>query len=204
MGDLIVLADRLADRSRPSRRRPVVFFFDLASPFSYLAAEDVERLLGEVEWIPVSGTSDPVAELLDEAEAQALDLRLPLVWPEEAPLAFPAATRAAAYAATIGRAAPFALAAGRLAFCGGFDLDDPEILGEAAAAAGIAPEECLYAARDPFWDTQPQTTAQGLSSRGVSGAPAVRVGPNWFEGKHAVAGAATLLRTVGADFRAFA
>ncbi len=42
-----------------------------------------------------------------------------------------------AYASTIGCGAQFALAAMRLAFCGGFDLEDPEILAEAAAAAGI-------------------------------------------------------------------
>src|SRR3712207_6951120 len=37
---------------------------------------------------------------------------------------------------------------GRLAFCGGYDLEDPEVLGEAAAAAGIGLDDCLRAARD--------------------------------------------------------
>ena len=41
------------------------------------------------------------------------------------------------YAAQQGRGAAFVLAATRLAFCGGFDLDDLEILAEAAAAAGL-------------------------------------------------------------------
>ena len=40
--------------------------------------------------------------------------------------------RAAHYASQQGRGAAFVLAAGRLAFCGGFDLDDPELLAEAA------------------------------------------------------------------------
>ena len=56
--------------------------------------------------------------------------------------------RAAAYAAEQGRGGEFVLAAGRLAFAGGFDLDDPEILAEAAAAAGIPLEDCLHAAGD--------------------------------------------------------
>ena len=56
--------------------------------------------------------------------------------------------RAAAYAAEQGRGRDFVLAAGRLAFCGGFDLDDPEILAEAAAAAGIPLEDCFHAAGD--------------------------------------------------------
>ena len=53
--------------------------------------------------------------------------------------------RAASYAAEQGRGAAFVLAAGRLAFCGGFDLDDPELLAEAAAAAGIDMEGWLHA-----------------------------------------------------------
>src|SRR3981081_1375743 len=52
MGQLIILAERLADRSRPARSEQPAFFFDVACPFSYLAAERVERILGDVEWIP--------------------------------------------------------------------------------------------------------------------------------------------------------
>ena len=44
--------------------------------------------------------------------------------------------------------AAFVLAATRLAFCGGFDLEDPEILAEAAAAAGIVLDDYLQASRD--------------------------------------------------------
>ena len=79
---------------------------------------------------------------------RAPQLRLPLVWPEHFPREVPAAMRAAAYAAEQGRGGEFVLAAGRLAFCGGFDLDDPEILAEAAAAAGIPLDDCLRAAGD--------------------------------------------------------
>ena len=56
MGQLIVLAERLADRSRPAPGHSAAFFFDLSCPFSYLAAERVERLLGDVEWIPAAST----------------------------------------------------------------------------------------------------------------------------------------------------
>ena len=82
------------------------------------------------------------------AERRAAELRLPLVWPERFPREVPAAMRAAAFAAEQGRGGAFVLAAGRLAFCGGFDLDDPEILAEAAAAAGIPLEDCFHAAGD--------------------------------------------------------
>ena len=82
------------------------------------------------------------------AEERAAALRLPLVWPERFPAEVPAAMRVAARAQEAGRGAAFVLAATRLAFCGGFDLDDPEILAEAAAAAGVVLDECLHAARD--------------------------------------------------------
>jgi hypothetical protein len=45
----------------------------------------------------------------------------------------PGLLRAVSYATAIGGGAQFALAAMRLEFCGGFDLEDPEILAEAAA-----------------------------------------------------------------------
>jgi len=54
MGELISLADRRADRSTRANHATPAFFFDLCCPFSYLAAEHVERLLGAVEWIAAS------------------------------------------------------------------------------------------------------------------------------------------------------
>ena len=78
--------------------------------------------------------------------------------------------------AEIGAGARFALAASRLAFCGGFDLEDPEILAEAAAAAGIGLRECLAAAGDPTRDGALHATARGLLARGVRRLPAIRIG----------------------------
>jgi 2-hydroxychromene-2-carboxylate isomerase len=56
--------------------------------------------------------------------------------------------RVAALAGEFGRAATFVLAAGRLAFCGGFDLDDTDVLIEAAAAAELDRDAALAAAAD--------------------------------------------------------
>jgi 2-hydroxychromene-2-carboxylate isomerase len=152
MGELIVLKERLADRSRPTRSLKPAFFFDLACPFSYLAAERVERVLGEVDWIPTSagalrqGSNGRDAHgLRAEAEKAALALRVPLVWPERFPAECSSALRAASHAAEVGAGARFVLAASRLAFCGGFDLEDLEILAEAAAAAGMLLDDCLAA-----------------------------------------------------------
>jgi 2-hydroxychromene-2-carboxylate isomerase len=201
MGDVVVIDDWLADRSRPSGDPRPTFFFDLTCPFSYLAAERVERALGDVQWVPVDGAAlgddearRPVRALWAEAEWRALHLRLPLVWPDRFPGPCPSAMAAATRAAEAGACARFALAAIRLAFCGGFDLEDPEILAEAASAAGIHPEECLAAARDPRRTEILRATARGLRTRGVSELPAIRVGGRWFAGESALEEAAALVR----------
>ena len=202
MGELIILAERRADRSRAGRSSRPAFFFDLACPFSYLAAERVERVLGDVEWAPTAGRllrqggewSQPAA-IRAHAETCAAALRSPLVWPDSFPSGTPAALRAAAHAAEIGAGARFVLAASRLAFCGGFDLEDPEILAEAAAAAGIGLRDCLTAAGDPARDIELDATARGLLSRGIQRLPAIRIGSRWFAGDGVLAGSAAYLRS---------
>ncbi len=72
---------------------------------------------------------------------------MPLVWPERFPARVPHAMRAATFAAEQGRAQAFAIAVGRLAFCGGFDVEDPRMLAEAAAAAGLDVDDTLDARR---------------------------------------------------------
>jgi 2-hydroxychromene-2-carboxylate isomerase len=170
-------------------------------PFSYIAAEQIERMLGEVEWIPAAsitcGGGDPVGSVLARARAEqrAAELRLPLVWPDRFPVSSRSALRAASYASEVGAGARFSLAACRLAFCGGFDLDDPEVLAEAAAVADINLEACLAAAGDPSRDTSLYATARGLLAQGVQRLPAVRVGTRFFERDSAPVEAAALLRT---------
>jgi 2-hydroxychromene-2-carboxylate isomerase len=202
VGELIVLAERLADRSRPAASGEVAFFFDLTCPFSYLAAERIERTLGHVDWIPTAALNLHDREhwaqssaARHDAERQAAEFKLPLVWPDHFRAEAPSAMRAASYAVEVGAGAQFALAASRLAFCGGFDVEDPEILAEAAAAAGIPLAECLEAAGDVQRDGALHATARGLRSRGVRRLPAIRVERAWFEGEGAVASATAALRT---------
>jgi 2-hydroxychromene-2-carboxylate isomerase len=198
MGDVIVIGDRLEEHSalRLDAERPA-FYFDLACPFSYLAAERVERLLGEVEWVPLRSSSvggPAPAARPEEAEERARVLRLPIVWPERYPRRVPGATRAAAYACEGGAGARFAIAAFRLAFCGGYDVDDPGVLSELAASVGIPGAGCLEAAADPRRDDALEAAARGLGHRGVRTLPGFRVGDRWFEGEHSLLRAAALQR----------
>ena len=86
------------------------------------------------------------------------------------------------------------LAAGRLAFCGGFDLDDPEILAEAAAAAGIPLEDCFHAAGDPRRDGAAEAIGRKLLAAGADRLPVLRVGRSLFWGEQRVGAAAASVR----------
>ncbi|HTX08369.1 MAG TPA: DsbA family protein [Solirubrobacteraceae bacterium] len=196
---MIELKDRLADRSRPRGDSRATFFYDVACPFSYLVAERIERVLGEVDWVPApavgldGGARWARFEAAREvAERRARAVRLPLVWPDNFPANTRHALRAAAYAAEQGAGPSFALAATRLAFCGGFDLEDPEILSVAASAAGLPIDACLSAARDPSRDVALWATARGLRARGLRRLPAIRLGRRWLEGEHLLESASLL------------
>ena len=76
----------------------------------------------------------------------------------------------------------FVLAASRLAFCGGFDLEDPETLAEAAAAAALPVSPVLAAAGDRDLDGQLAATAADLGEAGVRRLPAIRIGGRWLQG----------------------
>jgi 2-hydroxychromene-2-carboxylate isomerase len=210
MGEVIQLDERRQRRRGSGRVRThgallrTEFLFDLACPFTYLAAERVERAFDSIDWTPVSraavtrdsNVGDPVAErrLCRAVEARAAQLRMPLVWPERFPSDVPAAMRVASYAADCGRASAFTLAAGRLAYCGGFDLEDPEILAEAAAAAGLGLDACLEAARDESRDGRLEAAGRRLLAAGADMLPALRVGRALFAGEERIAEAAAAAR----------
>jgi len=208
MGDVISLTERRASRRAsavreaagdPGRRARVTFYFDLASPWTYLAAERAERMFPGGRWRPATGdvllggrtAPDPRdEELRDAAERRARELRLPLVWPEGWPVTGQGAMRVAAMAAEHGHAAPFVLAAGRLAFCGGYDLDDPLVIAEAAAAAALPLDAALTAARQVGRDGGMERTAMQLLRRGADELPVAVVGRQLFSGEGRLAEAA--------------
>jgi 2-hydroxychromene-2-carboxylate isomerase len=195
VGDLVSLSERIADRSR-SAREPVAFFFAPGCPISYLVAERAERTLGEVEWVPVLPLTEAADDLVVEARGEALALRLPLQMPEN-PLADPRPlSRAACLATEREVGARFGLAAARLIFCGGYEIDDPQVIVEAAHVAGLSSDDAHEAARDERFDPALEATAAGLARQGVLSTPVVRVGRRWFQGLQALPGA-TIAAAVG-------
>jgi 2-hydroxychromene-2-carboxylate isomerase len=195
VGELIRLDDRRRTQSSELLHRACCYV-DLSCPFSYLAAERVERSFAKVHWRMAATSSverrDPAAEgphqadVRAAAELRAAELRLPLVWPDRYPVELPAAMRVAHLAIEEGRGSAFVLAAGRLAFCGGFDLEDPDILAEAAAAAGIGLDACLRAARDAARDAPIEAAGRKLLAVGADRLPALRVGRSLLWGERRI------------------
>ena len=171
-----------------SHARPrATLFFDLSSPYTYLVAERAERLFAGLEWQPAYIGVLHSTELAEDAMRatcrRAAALGLPLIWPEGHPRPVRGAMRVASLAAEHGCAAAFVLAASRLAFCGGFDIDEPDILAEAAAAAGIGLREALAAAGDIGRDGAIEAAGLSLLAAGAVQLPAMRVGMSLFCGE---------------------
>ena len=192
MGTVTSLHDHRAARHRRAvtRRhaRPrATLFFDLSSPHTYLAAERAERWFAGLQWQPactgVLHGGEPGEEAMRATSLRAAALGLPLTWPDEHPRPVRGAMRVASLAAELGCAAAFVLAASRLAFCGGFDIDEPDILAEAAAAAGIGLHDALAAAGDIGRDGAIEEAGLTLLAAGAVQLPAMRVGPLLFCGE---------------------
>jgi 2-hydroxychromene-2-carboxylate isomerase len=181
MAEVIQITQRHPDQAdrwealQASTAVPTTLYFDLASPFTYLVAERFERRVGDAVWRPavLPRRLLPGEQLIAEAQQRAHALRMPLVWPDRHPSRVPTAMRVATYAHEQGCGSAFAIAAGRLAFCGGFDIEDPDILAEAAAAAGLEVDGALAAAREPRRDHQIDMAGRLIDHAGGAPLPAL-------------------------------
>ncbi|MDQ6803388.1 MAG: DsbA family protein [Actinomycetota bacterium] len=170
------------------------FYYELASPACYLAAE---RIMSELpvapEWEPVlwEPVPDPDRAMIERVAA-GLDLQ-PLRWPDRWPPQARTAMLAATYAKRIGRAVPFSLAAFRQAFAGGRDLGDADTVLIAAAACEMHPTAVLGGiTMRSVADALEQATARARAA-GVRVLPAIAVGERVFDGERAIEDAAEAL-----------
>jgi 2-hydroxychromene-2-carboxylate isomerase len=188
--------------------RPV-FYFDLGSPYSYLAAERVNSVLPEVPvWQPVllgaifqargygswsqTGEREPG---MAEVERRAREYDLPAIrWPDPWPGNTLTAMRAATFAQQSGRAVAFALAAFRQAFAGGRDLTDVDNVLLAAAACELHPRAVLTGIEMKSVKEQLRAATEEAIARGVTGVPSVAVGERVFWGDDRLDEAAEAIR----------
>jgi 2-hydroxychromene-2-carboxylate isomerase len=171
--------------------RPIEFYFDFSSPYSYIASEWIEALAARrgrtVHWhaillgatFHVTQLKAPVAyplkreyTLLD-FERSARFAGVPLKMPE----AFPIATHGAArlfwwlHARDAGRARDWAHHALRALFARGVDLSDPPQLQRLVAEFELDPSQAQDVCNDPTWKLALKTANDSAIALGVFGVP---------------------------------
>jgi len=177
----------------------VTFYFDLGSPYAYLAAERLALLFDEpVAWQPVSlgalfkltgRSSWALADHnrrqagMAEVERRARGYGLPAIhWPDPWPTNYLMAMRVATFAFAVQRGREFTLRAFRDAFQLGRDLSVPANVLDAAESAGLDRGEVEAATRDPQIK-QALRTATGMAHElGVFGVPTIAIDAEPFWG----------------------
>ena len=186
-----------------------VFYYDLGSPYAYLAAERVNSVLPEPPvWRPIllggvfkavgrgswAETEDRAAGIV-EVERRARERGLPPVrWPEPWPGDMLFAMRVATFAEGIGRAVSFSLAAFRQAFVAGRDLGVPDNVLIAAAACELHPRAVTAGATSQSVKDRLRANTEEALGAGVIGVPSVVAGGEVFWGDDRLEEAAAAMR----------
>ena len=176
----------------------VEFFYDVGSPWTYLAFHKIEEVAGEAAaelvWKPilVGGVFNAVNPGVYAARANATKSRwehmakdladwarlygLGIVWP---PSVFPvnsvAAMRGVLAAFERGRGVEFSRAAFEAYWGEDRDLAQPEVLADVAARAGLEPEALLARIAEPEIKAHLRANTDELVARGGFGSPTIIV-----------------------------
>jgi predicted DsbA family dithiol-disulfide isomerase len=182
----------------------IVFYYDFASPESYLALERLAKSIAAFapELVPVVADDlDPLPPPDDDARRANIESVaarsdvLPLVWPADFPnLDTTDAIRVATYAKSIGKVAVFSLSLFRQIYAAGNSPSDISTLYLAAAASEIHPRAVDQAlSRDRVQETADEATAAARAA-GVTSVPALRIGQRLLVGPALLEDAASVMR----------
>ena len=194
---------------------PITFYFDVGSPYAYLAAERLATLLPEpVQWQPVllgglfklTGRSSwalgdyrrrqaGMAEIERRARAYRLP---PMRWPDPWPGDYLQAMRVCTFAFEAGRGREFALQAFHNAFQRGVNLTIPGRVLEAAAQVGLERGLAERGMQDPQTKATLRDATDAAYERGVFGVPTIAIGDELFWGDDRLEDAAAHLGSLQA------
>jgi 2-hydroxychromene-2-carboxylate isomerase len=192
------------------------FYFDLGSPYAYLAAERIgEALHTPVRWQPISlgalfklngrsswavGNAERREEGMAEVGRRAALYGLPPVrWPDPWPGNYLMAMRAATFAYRAGRGPEFTMQAFRDAFREGVDLGTPAHVLQAAEGAGLDPREVEQATQDPQIKLALREATDAAHALGVFGVPTVAMNGELLWGDDQLEAAAAYVERLRAD-----
>jgi 2-hydroxychromene-2-carboxylate isomerase len=175
---------------------PPEFFFGAMSPYSWFAAERIDRLLPEARWRGVLagaifkangrvswGLTDRREWGIGDCEARAAEHGLgPIRWPEPWPTSDLLVARAMTFAEQERRLKDFALAAMRLSFLEAADLGDLAVVLEAGRRVGIDERELESALGEQAIKDELRRTTDEALTLGLIGVPTVAVGEALFWG----------------------
>ena len=189
---------------------PAIFYYDFNSPYAYLAAERIDRLIADAQWTPIAfaillgqlGRLDSMLADLDPAPSRqksARALRSEVCRPLKPPKAWPLGT----WSLTPLRAAVFAEERGRLREFGRrlSDVLRGQLLAgrtrqrpSSRGRGGLEPDAVQEAiARPEIKERLKDNTAEALA-RGVTGIPTVAIGDELFWGDDRLEEAAAAAR----------
>ncbi len=170
------------------------FYYDLASPESYLVAERALHAVGTVpEWIPID-LGGPAFRCEAEVDAYREDVErraaalgvMAIRWPDPFPGDVGWATLAATYAKWIGRGVAFSLAALRQAFAAGRDLSLRDNVLIAAAACEMHPTAVIKGAELESTRRALEEAGERAAADGVAVVPAIWVDGRVLAGERAI------------------
>ncbi len=191
--------------------RRATFYYDLSSPYAYLAALRVDETLQvEAHWQPIAfgaliGAIGKVpwslrddtraagqAEIAERARERGLPpIRWPPGWPAESYSVLP--LRAVLYAFDHDRGRELTFELYRLAFAEGVALDDPDVVIGAAEACGLDGAKVRAAVATPEVKARLRSATDEAIRRGVTGVPTVALGDELFWGDDRLEDAARAL-----------
>lgn len=180
---------------------PVIeFFWDPASPYTYLAATQIDAIAGRagatVVWRPfvlgkvfeATGNRAPATVpakakyLFQDVQHWARLYGQPLNFPKIFPINSIAALRMGCAASTAGHGGAFALAVMRAYWAEGVDISQPAALVDVATAAGLDGTALLAQTQDAAIKDQLRANTDEAVKRGTFGAPTFFVDGQMFWG----------------------
>ena len=178
----------------------VEFFWDVGSPYTYLASTQIDRIAqgceAVVQWRPFllggvfrdTGNKAPAevpakgAYLLDDLKVWSAYYGVPFRFSERFPINSVLPMRAAIAADRLGRGREFASRIMQLYWVDGGDPADADSVKEVAAAVGLDGDKIVRMAQEPeIKDALKENSAEAVK-RGAFGAPTFFVGEKMFWG----------------------